>query len=238
MFVGLLSLAGVPPLVGFVSKEHVLSAAEAGIAFAPARSWLVLLAGLVTVVLTAAYCMRAWLVLDDLAAADIDRHETDTATRPVQTVVVVLTVLTVLGGLVVLSPLVDLGGHLGWFIALLSILLVVGAGFAVLRVTTSRLGAGEDPARLVGARQGAFDSGFGVDRLYVALVATPVLAAARLVVFLDREVVDAYVRGAAVGAVLAGRGGDRAHRTERAATGLAWVVAGAVAVTLVGVALL
>ena len=30
MFVGLLSLAGVPPLVGFVSKEHVLAAAEAG----------------------------------------------------------------------------------------------------------------------------------------------------------------------------------------------------------------
>ena len=52
------------------------------------------------------------------------------------------------------------------------------------------------------------------------------------------EVVDAYVRGAAVGAVLAGRGGDRAHRAERAATGLAWVVAGAVAVALAGVALL
>ena len=35
MFVGLLSLAGVPPLVGFVSKEHVLAAAEAGAAGRP-----------------------------------------------------------------------------------------------------------------------------------------------------------------------------------------------------------
>ena len=238
MFVGLLSLAGVPPLVGFVSKEHVLSAAEAGLHVDPARAWLVLLAGLVTVALTAAYCMRAWLVLDDLAAAAVERHDTDTATRPVRTAVVVLAVLTVLGGIVVLTPLIDLGGHLGWFVALLSVLLVVGSGLAVRRVAASRFGTGEDPARLVGAHQGSFDRGFGVDRLYVALVATPVLAAARLVVFLDREVVDAYVRGAAAGAVLAGRGGDRAHRAERAATGLAWVVAGAVAVALAGVALL
>ncbi len=237
MFVGLLSLAGVPPLVGFVSKENVLSAAEAGLAGAPARAWLVLVAGLVTVLLTAAYCMRAWLVLDDRAAADPERHGTDTATGPVRSAVVVLATLTVVGGLVVFTPLVDLGGHFGWFVALLSVLLVVGAAVAVRHATVLRLGVGHDPAHLVGARQAGFDAGFGVDRLYVALVATPVLAAARLVVFLDREVVDAYVRGAAVGAVLAGRGGDRAHRTERAATGLAWVVAGAVAAALVGVAL-
>ncbi|MEO5982509.1 MAG: NADH-quinone oxidoreductase subunit L [Pedococcus sp.] len=237
MFVGLLSLAGVPPLVGFVSKEHVLSAAEAGIAGAPARAWLVLGAGLTTVLLTAAYCMRAWMVLDDVAAADLDRHDTDTAPRTVQAAVVVLAVLTVLGGVVVFTPLVDLEGHLGWFVAVLSVLLVLGAAVAVRHGTVRRLGPGQDPAHLVGARQAGFDSGFGVDRLYVALVATPVLAAARLVVFLDREVVDAYVRGAAVGAVLAGRGGDRAHRAERAATGLAWVVAGAVAAALAGVAL-
>ncbi|KQZ89284.1 hypothetical protein ASD62_08165 [Phycicoccus sp. Root563] len=237
MFVGLLSLAGVPPLVGFVSKEHVLSAAEAGASDAPVRAWLVLLAGLLTVALTAAYCMRAWLVLDDLGTADVARHEADTATGPVRAAVAVLAVLTVLGGIVVFTPLIDLEGHLGWFVALLSLLLIAGAALGVRRVTASRYGAGEDPARLVGARQPAFDGGFGVDRLYVVLVARPVLATARLVVFLDREVVDAYVRGAAVGARLAGRGGDRAHRAERAATGLAWVVAGAVTVALAGVAL-
>ncbi|GAA4709105.1 hypothetical protein GCM10025782_01430 [Pedococcus ginsenosidimutans] len=233
MFVGLLSLAGVPPLVGFVSKEHVLAAAEAGASAGEARAWLVLLAGLVTVVLTAAYCMRAWLVLDDVTAFDAERHDGDTATPAVRTAVVVLTVLTVVGGLVVLTPLVDLEGHIGWLMAVLSVLLVVGTGLLV-----RRFAGGSDPAvRLVGARMPHFDRGFGVDRLYVALVATPVLALARLVVFLDREVVDAYVRGAAVGAALAGRGGDRAHQAERAATGLAWVVAGAVAVALAGVAL-
>jgi NADH-quinone oxidoreductase subunit L len=235
MFVGLLSLAGVPPLVGFVSKEHVLAAAEAGVG-APqgvARAWLVLLAGLVTVVLTAAYCMRAWLVLDDVSAFDAERHADDTAGTGVRSAVVVLAVLTVVGGLVVLTPLIDLGGHIGWLLAVVSVLLVVGTGLLV-----RRRAEGTDPAvRVVGSRARRFDEGFGVDRLYVALVATPVLALARLVVFLDREVVDAYVRGAAVGATLAGRGGDRAHRAERAATGLAWVLAGAVVVALAGVAL-
>ncbi|WP_457253973.1 NADH-quinone oxidoreductase subunit 5 family protein [Pedococcus sp. P5_B7] len=233
MFVGLLSLAGVPPLVGFVSKEHVLSAAEAGIGDGQARAWVVLLAGLLTVVLTAAYCMRAWIVLDDLRAADIERHDADTATVGVRTAVTVLAVLTVVGGLVVVTPLLDPGGHIGWLVALLSVLLIVGAGLAVRSVA-----AGKDPAiRVVGARIPSFDAGLGVDRLYVALVARPVLALAHLVVFLDREVVDAYVRGAAAATRFGGAGGQRAHRREVAASGLAWVVAGVVAVALAGVAL-
>jgi NADH-quinone oxidoreductase subunit L len=64
-----------------------------------------------------------------------------------------------------------------------------------------------------------------------------VLAVAQLVVFLDREVIDAYVRGAAALPRLAGGGASRAHATERAASGLAWVVAGVVVVALAGVAL-
>lgn len=233
MFVGLLALAGVPPLVGFVSKEHVLAAAEAGAADGQARAWIVLLAGLLTVVLTAAYCMRAWIVLDDLAAADIERHEADTAGFPVTAAVTVLAILTVAGGLVAFTPLIDLGGHIGWLVALLSILLIVGAGLAV-----RSLAHGADPAvRIVGARIPSFDNGFGVDRLYVDYVARPVVALAHLVVFLDREVVDAYVRGAAAATRFGGAGGQRAHRAERAASGLAWVVAGVVAVALAGVAL-
>jgi NADH-quinone oxidoreductase subunit L len=233
MFVGLLSLAGVPPLVGFVSKEHVLAAAEAGSADGQARAWIVLLAGLLTVVLTAAYCMRAWIVLDDLGSADIERHDADSATFPVRAAVTVLAVLSVVGGLVVFTPLVDLDGHIGWLLALLSILLILGAGLAVRSQAN-----GADPAvRVIGARMPLFDNGFGVDRLYVDLVARPVLAVAQLVVFLDREVVDAYVRGAAAAARTGGTGGQRAHDAERAASGLAWVVAGVVAVALAGVAL-
>jgi NADH-quinone oxidoreductase subunit L len=235
MFIGLLSLAGVPPLVGFVSKEHVLAAAEAG-ATAPsgqARGVIVLLAGLVTVALTAAYCMRAWLVLDDLAAADQARHDRDTASLEVRVAVTVLVVLTVVGGLVVFTPWIHVGNHINWFTALLSVLLIVGAGLGVRAVAQ-----GGDPAvRLIGARMPSFDAGLGADGVYVAAVARPVLALARLVVFLDREVIDASVRGAALAARLGGSRGDRAHSTERAASGLAWVVAGAVVIALAGVAL-
>jgi NADH-quinone oxidoreductase subunit L len=146
--------------------------------------------------------------------------------------VTVLLALTVVGGLVVFTPLLNLGGHIGWLVALLSILLIVGAGLAVRSVAD-----GKDPAvRVVGARMPSFDAGLGVDGLYVRLVARPVLAVAQLVVFLDREVVDAYVRGAALTTTLTGRGGHRAHATERAASGLAWVVAGVVVVGLAGVA--
>ncbi|MDF2144484.1 NADH-quinone oxidoreductase subunit L [Knoellia sp. p5-6-4] len=233
MFVGLLALAGVPPLVGFVSKEHVLGAAEAGVAEGDARSMLVLAALLVTVVLTAAYCMRAWLVLDDLTTARPEVHEGDQANAPVMAAVSVLSVLTVFGGLVVFTPWLALEGHIAWWMALLTVLLVVGAAVAVR--STAR---GADPAtRLVGARVPQFDSGFGADGLYVRLVARPVLALARLVVFLDREVVDAYVRGSAATAVLSGRGGARVHRAERSATSLVWVVLGVVAVAAAGVAL-
>jgi NADH-quinone oxidoreductase subunit L len=177
--------------------------------------------------------MRAWLVLDDLTAADIERHEGDNASFPVRAAVTVLAVLTLVGGLVVFTPLVDLDGHIGWLVALLSILLIVGAGLAV----RSRADGADPAVQIVGARMSLFDNGFGVDRLYVDYVARPVVAFAHLVVFLDREVVDAYVRGAAVATRLGGTAGARAHRDERASSGLAWVVAGVVAVALAGVAL-
>jgi NADH-quinone oxidoreductase subunit L len=66
--IGLLSLAGVPPLVGFVSKEYVLGAAYDNVTeLGSVAGWVVLVAFVVTVVLTAAYCTRAWLVLTHLS---------------------------------------------------------------------------------------------------------------------------------------------------------------------------
>jgi NADH-quinone oxidoreductase subunit L len=68
---GLLALAGVPPLVGFVSKEYVLGAAYDNVSESGSLGgWILLVALGVTVVLTAAYCTRAWLVLTHLNPAD------------------------------------------------------------------------------------------------------------------------------------------------------------------------
>jgi NADH-quinone oxidoreductase subunit L len=67
MTLGFAALAGIPPLAGFFSKESVLGAAEeaalhgGGPTFDWA-SWLVLTSALATVLVTAAYVTRAWLL--------------------------------------------------------------------------------------------------------------------------------------------------------------------------------
>ena len=74
MTIGLLALAALPPFSGFFSKEAVLAAAEHA-AFqqestAPvAAGWIVLVAGLLTALLTAAYATRLWLLAFRGAAA-------------------------------------------------------------------------------------------------------------------------------------------------------------------------
>ncbi len=65
MALGLAALAGVPPLAGFFSKESILGAAEEtalhGGPVAAWVGWLVLLTGLLTVAVTAAYATRLLL---------------------------------------------------------------------------------------------------------------------------------------------------------------------------------
>ncbi|MDH6124358.1 NADH-quinone oxidoreductase subunit L [Kitasatospora sp. GP82] len=62
-----------------------------------------------------------------------------------------------------------------------------------------------DPGRtLLGPLFGPAQQGFHVDRLYTVLFVRPTTAAAQLVRFLDREVVETYVRGAGNGATLLG----------------------------------
>ncbi|MGE7432280.1 NADH-quinone oxidoreductase subunit 5 family protein [Kitasatospora sp. NPDC001175] len=66
-------------------------------------------------------------------------------------------------------------------------------------------GAAADPGRtLLGPLFGPAQHGFHVDRLYSALFVRPTTAAAQLVRFLDREVIETYVRGTGGGANLLG----------------------------------
>jgi NADH-quinone oxidoreductase subunit L len=67
MTVALLALAAIPPFSGFFSKESVLGAAEHAATghtgHAPAAAgWTVLVAALITALLTAAYATRLWLL--------------------------------------------------------------------------------------------------------------------------------------------------------------------------------
>ncbi len=270
--IGLASLAGVPPLVGFFSKEGVLAAAEEGIGGPDAGiAWLVLVSVVVTVALTAAYCTRAWLLLTtDVTAAPgarvtdpdadtaaqaraLERAEAaegqaestdaaasggdDVATashdgRPIGAaaalVVALLALLTVVGAAFLL-PL-EGGLHVGVVMAVVSVALI-GAAFVVVRRAA---GGTHDPATRLGPRwQEQSERGFGADTAYVA-VGRGVLAVARVVVRLDRDVVDAYPRGAAALATLAGRAGQRAHRGSPS-VGLVAVVVGVVLLAVAGV---
>ncbi|KMO98356.1 NADH-quinone oxidoreductase subunit 5 family protein [Streptomyces roseus] len=67
MTIALLALAAIPPFAGFFSKEAVLVAAEHAAgghtqAAPSAAGWLVLVAGVLTALLTAAYAARLWLM--------------------------------------------------------------------------------------------------------------------------------------------------------------------------------
>ncbi|HET6967714.1 MAG TPA: NADH-quinone oxidoreductase subunit L, partial [Ornithinibacter sp.] len=195
---GLLSLAGVPLVVGGLSKEHVVAVSWEG-AVEGGPGVVVLVALLVTAAVTAAYCTRAYLLL----TAHV-RPAATSAPIPVavQAVLAVLVALTVVGGLVLLTDAFAVGAaSLVW---ILITLLVVVAGVAV----ALRGGLDRDPADVLARRFVPLaDRGLGADTAYLRLVATPVLALARLVAFLDTEVIDAYVRGTAVATRLAGRAG-------------------------------
>ncbi|MFC9286562.1 NADH-quinone oxidoreductase subunit L [Streptomyces sp. NPDC057052] len=244
MTVALLALAAIPPFSGFFSKETVLGAAEhvstGHTGHAPAAAgWIVLVAGLLTAVLTAAYATRLWLLAFRGHGAEVPDHG-----RQPLTMTVVLWVLAI--------PSLALGGFAyrslpDWFdgrdlaptltTSVLGTGLALAGGLAVYsawRHTTALaarfpLGAvaahpegdaglveaeaiathapayGDvasapdpaDPGRLLlGPLHRHAATGFHLDAVYTTLFVRPVQAAASLVRFLDREVVDTYVRGA------------------------------------------
>ncbi|TQM64307.1 NADH-quinone oxidoreductase subunit 5 family protein [Humibacillus xanthopallidus] len=278
MALGLAALAGVPPLIGFFTKDTVIDAAlEGATSGGGARAWLVVIALFVTVVLTAAYCARAWLLLDTPLATTEPRAGTDdlamsahptTAVHPTTTEpvaeeeiavvtaadtaddaevervhahghapitlaaalsVAVLAATTVFGTLLLTS----LSGaiHVGLFTALLSVLLVVGAAYAVW--TLSDRGRRDVADRVPGHVRDAAVRGFGADTAYVG-VGRAVTAVARLVVALDRDVVDAYPRATVVAARGLGQAGERSHRGVPSLSLLA-LLAGVVVIAVLGV---
>jgi NADH-quinone oxidoreductase subunit L len=244
MTVALLALAAIPPFSGFFSKESVLGAAEhvttGHTEHAPAAAgWIVLVTGLLTALLTAAYATRLWL----LAFRGHGTEAPDHGRQPV-TMTVVLWVLA--------APSLALGGFAyqsfpGWFdggdLGPTLVTSVLGTGlalagglvtYAAWRHTAARtarvpLGAvaahpegdaGQVEAEAIASHAPAYGDvaqapdpgdpgrlllgplhrhaavGFHLDAVYSTLFVRPVRAGASLVRFLDREVVDTYVRGA------------------------------------------
>ncbi|MFE4913282.1 NADH-quinone oxidoreductase subunit L [Streptomyces sp. NPDC056652] len=280
--VALLALAAIPPFAGFFSKESVLVAAEhtalggSGGAAPGAAGWTVLIAGLLTALLTAAYAARLWLLAFRGRGAEVP----DYGKQPLA-MNAVLWVLAI--------PSIGLGlaiGYLpGWFdghslapnlttsvlgtgVALVGGLLTYGCwrhtsalasrtpiGAVVphpdtepalaereaieihTQVYGSIAGAPDpaDPARLLlGPLHRHAAVGFHLDAVYHRLFVRPVLAAAQLVRFLDREVVDTYVRAAGTGTGWLGAAVRRAQ-TGNVQTYLSALLAGSVVLAIAAV---
>lgn len=279
--VALLALTAIPPFSGFFSKEAVLGAAEevatGDTAHAPgAAGWIVLVAGLVTALLTAAYATRLWL----LAFHGRGPEAPDHGRQP----------LVMNGVLWVLAvPSLALGAAYrelpGWFdggsltpgletsmigtgVALVGVIVTYGAWRSSTALAAeSPLGAvaahpegdaglveaeaiashtpayGDvayapdpaDPGRLLlGPLHRHAAAGFHLDAVYSALFVRPVLGAARIVRFLDREVVDTYVRGAAALPRLLGAAVRRAQ-TGNVQTYVSALLAGTVVLVVAAV---
>jgi len=278
-----LARAGPPPLVGFVSKEYVLAAAHDNTSESGSTAgWIVLIAVGLTVVLTAAYCTRAWLVLTHLSPQEEVTHEaaiqesraiedvslqkmftvpapeggiaSDSAPGSASTVAVhvepdhdhadihgsarlsvgLLAFLSVVGGLIIFTPLVPVKPHITWWLAAASLLLILAAGAGV-RLMAPVHGSGDAADRLGADRMALFDRGLGADGVYVA-IASRVVQLAEIVVIADRQVIDAYVRGTVVATRWAGIAGERAH-TRKPSSYLVWVLVGLLAVGVTGVTL-
>ena len=126
-------------------------------------------------------------------------------------------------GLVLLTGLFDVHGASVWWMVLTALLILVGGGLSWLA-----RGDGDPRDQFVRTpRQRLLaDTGLAVDTAYRAVVVRPVLGLARVVAFLDREVVDGYVRGAAASAGVAGWLAERGHRREAPSAGLGLVALG------------
>ncbi|MFJ6798589.1 NADH-quinone oxidoreductase subunit L [Streptomyces sp. NPDC091268] len=279
MTIALLALAAIPPFAGFFSKEAVLVAAEHTATghseFAPSGAgWIVLVAGVLTALLTAAYATRLWLMAFRGRGAAAPDH----GKEPVaMTGVLWLLAIPSVGFGLAAGPLADwfdgkeltpsvttsvLGTGAAAIGALLTYALwqratardavtaaaaaavpaaVVAAESAaetpeVAEVTHEHpavpAGTAPDPGKaLLGPLHRHAADGFHLDAVYDRLFVRPVRGAAGLVRFLDREVVETYVRGAGLGPRLLG-GLVRRAQTGNVQSYLSALLAGAVVLAI------
>ena len=215
MTVGLASLAGVPPFAGFFSKDAVLAAADhARWHDAALPSWAaqaVLLSGLATVLVTAAYATRVWLrVFFGAPRGGVTPGGAHDAPPRMAIPCVALAVPAAVLGLAyhwlpgwLHTPGVDPASLTPeWKTALVSTALAALGGAATWRLWSRYPGL--DPALGLGRFRRSCAAAFGVDALYAAVFVRGVRRLVAGVLFTDRVVIDSYVDGSGRAARLAG----------------------------------
>jgi NADH-quinone oxidoreductase subunit L len=255
MTIGFGSLAGVVPLVGFFTKDAVIGAvwdaAREGHLVWPWVAWVLFLSAVVTALLTVAYSLRAWLMVFFTAPPVVEpgpayvllpavgplTAEPATETEPEAEVheaplsmkvpLYLLTIPTVLGGLVVAYPELVFGEgeyHLVHpALAVVMTVLVAATAFVVVRQWLRS--GGEDPWHPFVLPHPA------VDRVYAVGVVTPVRWLTRLARATDRDVIETYAVG--IGGATRGLGWLlRRAQTGNVQTYLMVVVVGACAIAV------
>ncbi|WP_250028691.1 NADH-quinone oxidoreductase subunit 5 family protein [Paractinoplanes maris] len=254
---GLGALAGVPPLAGFWSKENVLTAAahatEGGETAPVWVAWLVWLAGLLAVGITAWYATRLLLLAffgvsrahgpdgPDWEIGFDDARYTQPAAphdppAAMRWPILLLAIPSVLLGLAAWAPgfrtALELDEpHLGVAIVLPLILLAAGATAAWW---LWRAVPGADPALALGRARPLFAAGFRLDDIQDRALVRPVKALARAITTVDERVVDAAVEGTGTTTSRVGAALAYAHRLPLPAAAAA-VLAGALLLGTVAV---
>ena len=220
---GALSLAGIPPLAGFASKDAILTAVEGRAGWIP---WAVLLG---TAFLTAFYMGRV-LVLTFLgkpSAAASHAHESP----PAMTIpLVALGIPTVAGGL--LGPWLarGLGGEMHLHLGLTPVLAsLAGLGGLALSLVTYLRGR---EAPLAGTLV-ALDRASAVDRVWAFGYRSALLPLSALLRWVDRYLVDGLMNGVGWGTLEAGQA-MRPVQTGRTRDYALAVVVGAVLLLILG----
>ncbi|MER6810729.1 NADH-quinone oxidoreductase subunit L [Spirillospora sp. NPDC000708] len=186
-------------------------------------AWLVYLGLLLTVALTAAYAMRAWLMT--FFGEPRGTYEIREPSKFMSWTVAALAVPAAILGFFGLGAS-ELRPHAGP--ALLGIaLLIIGGGAVYLLWNRD---PASDPAVALGPVRRVFARGFYLDELYAMAIVRPVRALARGVVLFDRRGVDAAVVGAGRGARRLG-GLLRIPQNGNPQTYLTGLLAGVVVIT-------
>jgi NADH-quinone oxidoreductase subunit L len=234
MLIATLAIAGVPPLSGFFSKDEILAAAFARGGDRPIY-YLYYAMGVVAALLTAFYMARlvTMTFLGDNRTGEQERHHLHDAPIIMTGPLIVLGVLSAVGGLINLPPLVGGGaalehwlepvtapshqffglemphGQTEYFLVGGAVLVGILGLYAGYRLTLGRrtLPAGEAPAETGFAR--VLNRKYYVDEIYDAIVVRPIVWLSRTVLWrvVDQGVVD----GAAV------------NGTARLSRGLGWL---------------
>ncbi|MGH7507878.1 MAG: NADH-quinone oxidoreductase subunit L [Gemmatimonadales bacterium] len=233
MLIATLAISGIPPFSGFFSKDEILAAAFARAGDRPVY-YLFYAMGVVAALLTAFYMARLMVMtfLGDNRTGERERSHIRDAPLIMTGPLVLLAVLSAIGGLVSLPPYLGGGGLEHWlgpvsapaaalfglemphgwteFFLVAAAVLIGAAGLAAGHWATRRqrtLPAAEAPADTGLAR--VLHRKYYVDEIYDALLVRPLVWLSRVVLW--RGVDQGMVDGAAV------------NGTARLSRGLGWL---------------